>query len=99
MSKNNLKILRKQRKLSQRELAALVNISQSMISNLERGATRLDVETVTMFAKFYGVTIGEIIGIEVKTFLPINDNTILNLPQPVKDKILLKLIKENSGNK
>lgn len=99
MSKNNLRMLRKKRKLSQCELAALVNISQSMISNLERGATRLDVDTVAMFAKFYGTTFAEIIGDEAVTVLPISDNPILNLPQPVKDLMLLNLIIENNKKK
>lgn len=52
-----LKTLRKQRKLTQRELACALHISQTSVSKYERGESEPDLEMVLVMADFFGVTV------------------------------------------
>lgn len=99
MKLNNLRMLRKSRKLSQKELAEIMNISQSMISNYERGSSRLDLVTADKFAKFYGVSVDQLISDENISLLPLSDVSLLDLPEHIKDKILLELLDDAKKNK
>lgn len=96
---NNLRLLRKDRKLTQKELAKMMNISQSMISNYERGASRLDLVTADQFAKFYGVSVDQLISKEKDGLLPMSDVSLLDLPEHIKDRILLELLDNVKNNK
>ncbi len=48
---NRLKAIRQDKNLSQEEMADLLNKTQSSYARIERGATKLDVETLFDFAK------------------------------------------------
>lgn len=61
-----LKTLRKQKRLTQRELADALHISQTSVSKYERGESEPDLEMVVLMADFFGVT--------VDSFLRVSDN-------------------------
>ncbi len=99
MKTNNLRTLRKKRKLSQKQLSELINISQSMISNIESGRSRLDVETASMFARFYDVSINQITGDKEINLFELNDVEIKNLPEVIKDRLISELLAYIRQNK
>lgn len=53
----NLSTLRKERKLTQLEIAEKFNYSDKAVSKWEKGDTLPDVETLSALADFYGVTL------------------------------------------
>lgn len=57
-----LRELRKQRKVSQKELADYLNITQVQISKYELGKNEPDLETISKIATFFNVTIDYILG-------------------------------------
>lgn len=61
-----LKTLRKQKRLTQRELADALHISQTSVSKYEKGESEPDLEMVVLMADFFGVT--------VDSFLRVSDN-------------------------
>lgn len=50
--------------LSQDELAKKVNMTQQRISAYELGKREPDLETLKLFANFFGITVDELLGIE-----------------------------------
>ena len=60
----NLKKLRKQYKLSQEELAKELKISRQAISRWEVGKTEPDIKMIQKIAKFYNVSIEELLSDE-----------------------------------
>lgn len=81
--------------LSQLELAEKVGMTQQRISAYELGKREPDLETLKLFADFFGITTDELLGIETK---PENIQNTLNvglsreeeglLTQEDKDKII-----------
>lgn len=61
-----LKTLRKQKRLTQRELADALHISQTFVSKYERGESEPDLEMVVLMADYFGVT--------VDSFLRVSDD-------------------------
>lgn len=60
---NNLSTIRKQRKLTQLDVAKALNIGQSTLSQYERGDRRIDDELLRKFCDFYQVSADEILNI------------------------------------
>lgn len=58
----NLKKLRKQRKLTQSDLAEIIGVSQVTMGRYETGEREMPYETLFQLADFFGVTIDEILG-------------------------------------
>ena len=56
-----LKILRKKNRITQKELADALHISQTSVSKYERGESEPDLEMVIKMSDFFGVTIDEFI--------------------------------------
>ena|SRR3990172_2478172 len=56
--------IRKERGITQKELARLLNVAQSNISDFERGALRLHGELIIQLAKILGVSADELLGLE-----------------------------------
>lgn len=54
---NNIKYLRKQRGMSQVQLAESMGIWQTIVSRLERGEAQPSLEAANRFASYFGVTI------------------------------------------
>ena len=62
-----LKTLRKQKRLTQRELADALHISQTSVSKYERGESEPDLEMVVLMADYFGVTVDYLLGSEEET--------------------------------
>ncbi|GAB6740855.1 helix-turn-helix transcriptional regulator [Streptococcus agalactiae] len=70
---NRLKELRKEKGLTQAELAKVLNTNQSQYGKYENGKTNLSLENSKILADFFGVSVGYLLGDETK--IPINTNT------------------------
>lgn len=54
--------LRKERNISQKELAKYLNVSQAQISKYESGANEPDLATLIKIADFFNISIDELLG-------------------------------------
>ena len=61
MVSDSIKKLRKEKKMTQDELAAKLNVTRQAVSNWEMGKTQPDVETLTQLAEIFGVSVERII--------------------------------------
>lgn len=61
----NLKTLRKEKKLSQPELAKAINVSKGMISFWENGIYEPTASNIIKIAEFFGITIDELLLTEI----------------------------------
>ena len=61
MVSDSIKKLRKEKKLTQDQLAEQLHVTRQAISNWEMGKTQPDVETLTQLAKIFGVSVERII--------------------------------------
>lgn len=59
---NRLRELRKNKGLSLRDLATLVNMSYSNIASIERGEVLLKEDTAKIFASFFNVSLDYLLG-------------------------------------
>ncbi len=75
--------LRKERSISQKELAKYLNVSQAQISKYESGANEPDLATLIKIADFFNISIDELLGH--------NKPNYLNLSQKDLDEINLLL--------
>ena len=62
MFANNLKRLRKERRISQQELAKALNFAQSTICMWESGRREPDFKTMQVLASFFGISVDELAG-------------------------------------
>ena len=56
-----LKKLRKQRKLTQHDIAEALHISQTSVSKYERGESEPDIEMLIKMSDFFDVTVDEFV--------------------------------------
>ncbi len=56
--------IRKSKKLKQMELAEMLNVSQQVVSNIERGVTAPDIEQLKKIADIYNISLDELVGRE-----------------------------------
>ena len=61
---DNFKKLRLQNKLSQQQVAKVLGINQSNVSNWEKDVSRPEYENLIQLSKLYGVTIEELLGVD-----------------------------------
>lgn len=59
---NNLKLLRKQKKLTQQELAEVVNIPKRTIQRLENSESQISIGKAKKLAEYFGVSVGYLLG-------------------------------------
>ena len=59
---NTIKELRKSKKLSQKQLADILNVHQTAVSQWEQNRTMPDIEMVKTLAEFFGVSTDYILG-------------------------------------
>lgn len=59
---NRLAEIRKGKKIKQTELAEKLNVSQQVISNIERGVTTPDIELLKKIADIYSIALDELVG-------------------------------------
>ena len=66
----NLKYLRKQRGITQQQIADTINTSRSCISNYESGNRQPDNETIKLLADYFDVSVDYLFGrSEIKTLI------------------------------
>ena len=80
-----LKILMVENKISQKELATHIGISQQTLSNYLNDKTQPDFEMLKSFAKFFHTTIDRILGYEVPYL--IDKSTLTQAQQELFEKI------------
>jgi len=56
----NLKKIRKEKDISQGDIARFLSVSRGFISNIENGKTNPTLATITKLAKAVGVSVGEL---------------------------------------
>lgn len=61
---NRLKELRKEKKLSQKEIAKEMSISEKTLSRWENGESQIKPEKAQQLADFFGVSVGYLLGYE-----------------------------------
>ena len=61
--KDNLKELRLEKKLGQVELAKAIGVSKGVISLWENGLREPNMHSLILLAKFFGVSIDELVGL------------------------------------
>ena len=61
-----LKCLRRERKMTQQNLAKIFHISQTSVSKYETGEAVPDLETIVKMADFFGVSLDDFIVRETK---------------------------------
>lgn len=59
-----VKKLRKERKLSQQELAEALGLTQTTISGIESGLRTTTIEKLILLAKFFGVSTDYLLGLK-----------------------------------
>jgi len=62
MNRNNIKILRVERNLSQEELASQIHVHQTAVSQWENGKTNPDMQTADKLAVFFDVSVDFLLG-------------------------------------
>lgn len=62
--KDNLKLLRQEAKIGQVELAKKIGVSKGIISLWENGLREPNMSSLILLAKFFGVTIDYLVGLE-----------------------------------
>lgn len=68
----NLIIIRKQKNLTQTQIARLLNIEQSTYSGYETGKSKPDIETLKKIADFYDVSIDYLCGNQTKNIIELH---------------------------
>jgi len=58
-----LKKLRKDRGITQEELAQLINVERSTVANWERGAKQPGLDRLIQYSRFFGVSLDELVGL------------------------------------
>lgn len=61
---SKIKALRQKKGMTQYDLAKELNISQGSLSSYETGRTNIDNDMLIRFAKYFGVSVDEILGID-----------------------------------
>lgn len=86
-----LKELRKERNLKQEELALILNVDRTTVSNWERGEKQPSIDILIKLRSIYGVTLDEIVGLK-------NDNSKsdINLDTLISDPVV-NLLSEKTG--
>lgn len=60
----NFRSFRKENGYTQKEIAEKLGIAQSNVSDWENDVSRPEYENLTKLASVYGVTVGELLGVE-----------------------------------
>lgn len=67
----NIKNIREQKRLMQKEVAAVVDMQASNYSKIESGQRDISVEALDRIAQFFGMTVDEVIHLEDSVPVPV----------------------------
>lgn len=79
----NLRLLRKEKNLTLRELASEFGIAESTLSLYENAKRQPDFDTLKNFAEYFGVSVDYLLGRSVTRFTPPVEN-VYDLETPIK---------------
>ena len=82
---NRLKELRKEKKLTQKELAEETDIPYRTLQRWENGESQIKPEKAKKLANFFGVSIAHLLGYEDNDFEKANQNRLKELRKEKKD--------------
>ena len=82
---NNLKILRKAKGLTQKEVADFIGISQNNYSYWENGKVKIDNGSLQKLADFFDVTVDYLLGREEKSSPAQQESGGIVIPEKYKD--------------
>ena len=100
MKMNKLKELRTKNKISQQDLAKIVNVKQNIISNWEYEKTEIDQKNLLILADYFNVSIDYLLGRNKNYSLPPIKKQLINYYESCNEKSQLKtLIKKAQGNR
>lgn len=87
-----IKFLREHYHLSQEELAKLLQMDRTIISNIERGKRALKVEELTLFSSQFNISITELLGTESlqKNTLESEQTTIISPTSSLRNNVPIK---------
>ena len=94
----NIKMLRKQSKLTQKELADMLGYGYTAVSNYESGRNEPSIKDLIKISDIFGITLDELIGhrnlcnTEIKLFDVLNNNYIIKNSLEIKIKEIEELI-------
>lgn len=92
--------LREEKGYMQKEVAEKVGIAPNTLSGYERDVRTPDAETLVKLAKFYGVSVDYILGIETSNiYLSLAKEAELNGIDPDDIKLAIETIKKLRGGK
>lgn len=96
----NFRLIREKKELSQEAVAEKMNKSQSAYARIERGATKIDLETLFSFSAVMGMSIIDVIAYPKKMIPEGEDMSIeailqLRLTKAKKDEVLKMVFGEN----
>lgn len=75
---NRIKQLRKEHELKQEEIGALINVSKTQISDIEKGKRSTSIENLVILAKHFNVSIDYLAGISDNPDIS-EHNNVLNI--------------------
>lgn len=74
--KDNIKFLRKKYKLSQNDIAKIVNKERSLIGHWENGARSVTLEDIIKLSGYFNITIDQLIGVDLSNEIIIKENEL-----------------------
>ena len=89
-----IRVLRIKRGYSQAQLAELMGLKRSAISNYEQGIREPDLDTVEAFADFFDVSVADLMGRDERDFNSILHENINQISVTDKDDDIQKLLSE-----
>lgn len=94
---NRLKVLRKEKGLTQADLAKVLNTNQSQYGKYENGKTNLSLENAQILSEYFGVTLSYLLGFDDDSCID-GSKKMTPFQSLVRDKeISLKEISEATG--
>lgn len=100
MLKENLKILRKQKRMSQKMLAGQLNVERQAVSKWEKGLSVPDADMLIHIAELFDTSVGILLGSEIEREQNVNESAVrseqineqLTHSAGIKKKIIIAVI-------
>ena len=92
---NRLKELRKEKKLTQKELADKINVSKITVLRWENGERQIKPEKAEKLANFFGVSIAHLLGYEDNDFKNETDIKVAVLDETLKKLHAIMVLAES----
>ncbi|MFG6329463.1 MAG: helix-turn-helix domain-containing protein [Lachnospiraceae bacterium] len=85
---SKIRELRKMRMLSQKDLAAYLNVTPTQISDIENGKTAPSFQRAIMLANFFGISLDYLAGISENPTVIETENTLNTLTHDQRIRVL-----------